>query len=374
MKKYVFSLLIIIFGMLSCRKEPTVIVSEKIPLPQQTNGFFLLNEGKMGSGNATLDYYNVDSSIYYRNIYSETNPGVVKYLGDVGNDLKIYGNKLYAVMNCSNLVEVMRASDAKHIIKFDVLNCRYICFHEDKVYVSSYAGPVIGSQQDSYKRLGVVLEFDTVDFKKTREVTVGYQPEEMAIVNGKLYVANSGGYTADDYDRTVSVIDLVSFEEIKKIDVGINLHRLKADNYGNIFVNSRGDYNGQLSSLYVIDSTTDRVMNNIEVSISNFCIVGDTAYVYGSDFDNSTGKTSISYNMVNVKTQTVVEGSFITDETNAKIKIPYGIAVSPTSRDIYVTDAVNHLVSGVLYCFDRHGKLKWSVVAGNNPAHIAFTK
>ena len=53
--------------------------------------------------------------------------------------------------------------------------------------MSSYAGPVMLGD----KRLGAVIEFDTIHFKETRRVTTGYQPEEMAIVNGKLYVANS---------------------------------------------------------------------------------------------------------------------------------------------------------------------------------------
>lgn len=55
--------------------------------------------------------------------------------------------------------------------------------------------------------------------------------EEMAVVNGKLYAANSGGYyvySGGAYDRTVSVIDLASFTVAKNIDVEVNLHRLRA--------------------------------------------------------------------------------------------------------------------------------------------------
>ena len=72
--------------------------------------------------------------------------------------------------------------------------------------------------------------------------TVCYQPEEMVISGNKLYVANSGGYRVPNYDRTVSVIDLDTFREVKKIDVAINLHRLELDKYGQIWVSSRGDY------------------------------------------------------------------------------------------------------------------------------------
>ena len=363
-------LLLLLLTVLSCRKDPIIDPSEKEKIPQQTTGFYLLNEGVMGRNNATLDYYDVETSDYHRNIYAEANPGVVGRLGDVGNDLKIYGGKLYAVMNGSNLVEVMNVADAKHIAKFEVLNCRYITFHEGKAYVSSYAGPVLLGD----KRLGVVIEFDTVHFRETRRVTVGYQPEEMAVVNGKLYVANSGGYTATDYDRTVSVVDLASFSEIKKIDVAINLHRLKADAYGDIYVNSRGDHHGHGSNLYVIDTKTDAVKKAIDVSVSNFCIVGDTIYMYGSDFDYTTGRTSISFSLLDVKTQTILPDSFITDGTDAAIERPYGIAVDPVSREAYVTDARNYTVSGRLYCFDREGKMKWNapVATGDVPAHIAF--
>ena len=368
MIKKLFLLISVVLAIWSCRKDQTVITSEKEKLPQQATGFYLLNEGTMGHNNATLDYYDFETSEYYRNIYAETNPGVVMQLGDVGNDLTIYGSKLYAVINCSNLVEVMSVSDARHITKFDVLNGRYITFHKDKAYVSSYAGPV----QLGNKRLGLVLEFDTVNFNETRRVTVGYQPEEMAVVNGKLYVANSGGYSTDDYDRTVSVIDLATFEEIKKIDVDINLHHLKPDAYGDLYISSRGDYYNHESGLYVIDTQSDEVKKKIDISASNFCIVGDTAYVYSSEFNYTTNQSTIMYSLVDVRTETVLPGKFITDGTDAIIQNPYGIAVDPSSRDVCVTDARNHIVSGTLYCFDKYGKKKWSITAGNIPAHIAF--
>ena len=44
------------------------------------------------------------------------------------------------------------------------------------------------------------------------------------------------------------------------------------------------------------------------------------------------------------------------------------------SGDIFVTDAKNYVSSGTLYCFDKHGKKKWSVRTGDIPAHITFLK
>lgn len=82
----------------SCRKDDPVLPSEPTlvnPWEQVTGdiyGFFLLNEGNMGTNQASLDYYDYETGVYTRNIYGERNPYEVKDLGDVGNDIQIYGD------------------------------------------------------------------------------------------------------------------------------------------------------------------------------------------------------------------------------------------------------------------------------------------
>mgnify|MGYP002250791617 FL=1 len=97
---------------------------------------------------------------------------------------------------------------------------------------------------------------------------VGYQPEGMVVAGDKLYVANYGCYRVPNYDKTVSVIDLKTFKEIKKINVAINLHRMKIDADGNIYVTSRGDYYDIHSNTYVIDSKTETVTDILELPAS----------------------------------------------------------------------------------------------------------
>lgn len=120
----------------SCRGD------EPVPAPREitvSSGFYLLNEGNKGNNMATLDYFDYTNNTYYLNIYAERNPTVVKELGDVGNDLQIYGNRLYAVINCSNFIEVTDLKTTKHIGMIQIPSCRYIVFHKNKAYVSSYA-------------------------------------------------------------------------------------------------------------------------------------------------------------------------------------------------------------------------------------------
>lgn len=241
----------------SCRHGEVVIpteeeaVGERLP-DSPVAGFYLLNEGNMGSNKCSLDYYDYSSGMYLRNIYAERNPNMVKELGDVGNDLQLYAGRLWAVVNCSHKVEVCDAATAIRIGQVDIPNCRYIAFNGDKAYVSSYVGPV---QINPQAPRGMVYEIDIPTLQITRRVTVGYQPEEIVIESGRLYVANSGGYRAPDYDNTISVVDLETFRQIRQIPVAINLHRLRLDSYGRLWATSRGNRSTVPSRLFTLEKT-----------------------------------------------------------------------------------------------------------------------
>lgn len=371
--RFLFSLFVALL-LVSCREEETIFPSsdKSVAAPRSDGnieGFYLLNEGNMGMNRASIDVFNYRTGNYTTDIYSERNPTVVKELGDVGNDIKIYGNKVYAVINCSNKVEVIDKWSAKRIKKIDIPNCRYVTFYKNKAYVSSYSGPVA---IDPNAEIGFVAEIDTTSLEIKRKVTVGYQPEQMVVHNGKLYVANSGGYRVPNYDRTVSVIDLETFTEIKKIDVGINLHSMQVDSRGDIYVSSRGDYYNTPSNLFVIDTKTDEKKMQLDIPVSATCLVDDLLYYYSVSWSYLTNSNKVSYGILDTKTKKVINNKIITDGTDKHIMIPYGLQVNPETKEIYITDAQNYVVTGYIYCFTPEGKLKWKTTAGNIPAHVAF--
>lgn len=362
-----------------CRDDELVVPTEYDIIPGSSDpgshirGLYLINEGNMGSNKCTLDYFDYHTGLYARNFYAERNPNVIKELGDVGNDIGIYGSKLYVVVNCSHKVEVLDARSGVRIGQVDIPNCRYVRFHRGKAYVSSYVGPVL---IDPSAPKGAVYQVDTLSLSVTAKVSVGYQPEEMEIVDDYMYVANSGGYRAPDYDYTVSVIQMVDFKQVHQIPVGINLHRLKKDRYKKLWVTSRGDYQTRHSRLYVLDKKPGynqmAVTDTIAVACSNMAIHGDSLYYYATEWNNFTASNTISYGIIDVRSRQVVSRNFITDGTEKEITVPYGIAVHPETGDIFVTDAKNYVSSGTLYCFDRRGKKKWSVRTGDIPAHMTF--
>ena len=380
-RKILFLPLLCLAVLFACREIELVVPTEYELLPgvpidpdARPAGMYLLNEANMGSNKSSIDYVDFRNAYYVRNIYAERNPEVVKELGDVGNDIQIYGNKLYAVINCSNKVEVMDYQTAKRIGQIDIPNCRFIKFAGRYAYVTSYAGPV--EINPNYEQIGYVARVDTATLKVVNRCLVGYQPDELEIVDGKIYVANSGGYMGagetSGYERTVSVIDIYTFTEERRIDVAYNLERIKADRRGDLWVSSRGDYKGLPARLFFIDRKKQQVTDTIPIAATNYWIDDDLLYVYGTEWSYITNDWNISYSIVNTVTHEIVTRNIITDGTNKEIEMPYGIMVDPETKDIYITDAGNYVTPGALYCFDKYGKKKWVQRSGNIPGHFAL--
>jgi hypothetical protein len=382
MKHIVYLLAILLLS--ACRQDVMIVPMENIDTGGKAQkgeiiGMYLLNEGNMGSNKSSLDYLDLsgddETTHYYRNIYQERNPNTVMALGDVGNDCQIYGSRLWLVINCSNKVEVARAADAVRIGKVDIPNCRYVTFKDQYAYVSSYVGTVYGG---SNSPLGSVYKVDTLTLQKVDSCSVGYQPEEMAIIGNRLYVANSGGYqgmTGQGYESTMSVIDLATMQEVDKIEVAPNLHHLKADKYNQLWVTARGNYMDEKSSIYWLEPDASGQMKlggHVDQSVSDLCIVGDSLYFYGSQWSEVSMTNTVTYGIINVKTHQVVSTSLSDAPEISKIRMPYGIIVNPIHRDFYLMDAKNYVSSGELLHFLPDGTFDWKVKTGDIPAHAAF--
>lgn len=380
MRRLIYFLIACMAVMTACREDELVVPTEYDLLPGGPDadaspiGMYLLNEGNMGSNKASIDFVDFRNGYYARNLYAERNPSVVKELGDVGNDIQIYGSRIYAVINCSHKVEVMDARTLRRIGQVDIPNCRYIKFSRNCAYVTSYVGPV---QIDPDAQLGAVYRVDTASLEITGKCTVGYQPDELEIMGEYIYVANSGGYRVPNYDRTVSVVERYGMKQVQKIPVGINLHRIRADRYGKLWVTSRGDYNGIHSKIFVLEreskwSSNMVVTDTLKIPCTEMCIYGDSLYFYSTEWSYALERNIVTYGIIDVRTKELVSNSFITDGTETDIEIPYGININPANGDIYVTDAKNYVSSGALHCYSRDGRRKWSVRTGDIPAHMVF--
>jgi len=373
--KRIIWLLTLTCCLFACRKDDDIVM----PTIQDTHdqvltecvGLYVLCEGNMGANKATLDYLDLTTGQYHKNIFPSRNPHQVKELGDVGNDVKIYGSRLWMVINCSNKVEVCTADSAISLGHVDVPNCRFLAFDSCFAYVSSYVGKVGGTSV-----LGSVYKIDTLSLKVVGQVSVGYQPEEMAIVDGKLYVANSGGYNALEgkgYDHTISVIDLNTFTEEGKIDVAPNLFRLRADCYGQLWVTTYGDHISTPSQLFCLQKNKStgnmEVVQSYQTPVTDFAFRGDSLCYIGVD-DTHPEADYYGAGVIHLRTHQIMTDQLIRNLSD--IETAYGIMVHPITGDLYVMDATNYVSSGVLFCFDAQGNFKWKTLTGDIPGHACW--
>lgn len=376
--KYCILTSILLISAVGCREDAEIIYSESegIEAAKDINanpcGFYLLNEGNMGSNKATLDFMDFTTGVYMRNIYAERNPNEIKELGDVGNDAKIYRNKLWLVINVSHKVEVVDAKSTKKVGKIDIPNCRYIAFDGDYAYISSYVTTTIG---DRDAEDGAVFKVDVNTLQIAGEVRVGRQPEELAVKDGYLYVANSGGYNSVNYDNTLSVIRLSDFVQIEKKVVAINLHKIQIDKYGKLWVLSRGDYYNHPPRLYRLTTSDNGYIANVEQTellCSNFDICDDKIYMYNAPYLGNTLSETVTYSVADVATAQIIDNNFIKDGSAKSIKVPYAIKVNPSTKEVFICDAKNYVSAGTLNCYSNEGFKRWSVFTGDIPSSITF--
>lgn len=337
---------------ISCKKDDV-----KTKKPEVTTGAYILNEGNYGANNTTLTYYDFDTRVATTDFYKTVNGSG---LGDTGNDMILYGSKLYIVMNVSSYLEVADASTATSIKKIDLksndgqpLTPRFALAHKNHVFVSCWDGSV--------------AVIDTASLTITQFITVGANPEQMAISGNNLYVTNSGGITPG-YDSTVSVVNLNTLTETSKIVVGKNPGAIAADNAGNIYVGYTGNYGDIGPGLVKINTANNSITQTSDMAVAKIRFYDGKLFATGGYLG------SPNVQIINTTNLAVTSSNFVTDGT--EIDIPNALHIDETNGDVYIGDWVDYVSTGKVFCFDKQGKLKFSfsVAPGVGPNSVALIR
>lgn len=371
---FVLTAVVILTGSCMNSKPPVGV----LPEPGELGRLYILNEGVMGMGNSSIDFYDFADGTYVTDAFPAANPDVPFGLGDTGNDLAVYGGKLWAVMNGSDLVEVMDALTIEHIRAIDVPACRDIAFSGRYAYVTSWAGNV----SDDGDRTGMVYRIDINSLSIAGTVEVGYQPEDIAALDGKIYVANSGGMT-DGYDNRLSIIDEESFSLERTVEIAANICDIAPDAYGRLWISSSGDYYSVHSGIYVYDTVSGTVLKpesgaNIlpewinDIRVSSMYSTGSHLWVLGNenewDYTAGAGK----YCLYTIDCQALTMTRTELSRTGAEsIYNPYGIWVSPDEKTIAITDAASYTEPGYILFLDANLNFVSSFQTGFLPGHFA---
>lgn len=309
---------------------------------------YVLNSGDWKSNNSSLTRCDASTGEAVQGYFEQQNG---RGLGNTANDVIVYGSKMYIAVAGEGTIEVTTL-DAKSVKQIECgAQPRYLAAHGGKVYATYYDG--------------YVARIDTASLEVEGKVKVGRNPEQLAVCDGKLFVANSGGMdynTALGYDNTVSVVDLVSFEEVQKIEVALNPANVVSDGNG-VYVASYGNYADVSSMLqYISSGGVCYDLPDACRQMTVICYNSGTLYGFLSQYDANWNVT-ITY-MSYTPSTGVVDSPWIKEEV---LPVPYKLCAVGENICVTVSDYMN---DGDVYLYDTDGMLVSEFAAGLNPIKV----
>ena len=345
----------------------------------------LLNEGNWQSdnGQVSLIRNHEITNQWFRTINNTK-------IGDTPEDI-IYipeKNLLAISVNWSNIIYFIRP-DGKLVAQTEnIPNCRHMCVDDrGYLYITSYAHDT--ALGETYER-GYVAKVDLNNYNIVSTIEVGYEPEGIAYYEGKLFVANTGGYAFSEshsYEHTVSVIDCLTWTKLQDVEIltksgepVINLYGEMSQCGPYLCINSPGDYN-TISPATVIYNCTDNSYNVIEglPCTYNTTTVNNKFFTVGSQYSYSTNEYVYYVNTIDPVTMEMVSGFERPDGTVSetpynvisKMQNPYCVYCNPYTGHLYVVDAKSYTSAGDVFEFDANGNQVGSALTAYiNPGHM----
>ena len=320
----------------------------------------VLNEGPQGNM-ASLSYLDLAAGTIENHWFSIHNG---RELGDVAQDLIVYGTKAYVTVWGSGCLEAIDTATgiATHV---DLGNRgpRYMAADGGKLYVTCYnpAG---------------IIRIDTATLQVEATCLLGaYNPEGIAIAAGKLFAVSSWIGEAQSeitYDDKVYVVDMATFANPTPIVVGKNPQNIMAVDDNHLVVNCWGEWNMDNGSTEgdgsaIIDANTLAVTQTGQL-LTKMTVADGKIFGYASTYDASWNMTTtfLRIDLPSMAVSTILPGCGINN--------PYAIAVHPVSGNIYIGTDGNYATNGDLYCFTPDGTRLWKREVGMLPSKVVFLK
>lgn len=221
-------------------------------------GVLVVNQGNFGDGNGSVSVYDP--------VTGQVRPAAIANLGSILQSAALIDGLLYLTANTGERIDVFDAETLERIAQItDVVSPRYLLARGETAYVTSlYGAP--GSFSG-----GLVTLLDLGAHEKIGEIAVGDNPEGMALVGDRLYVANFGF----GEDSTVSVIDVEAEEVVETIDVDCDGPRflvVDADDEVFVFCTGRTIYDENFEpigetdgAVRVLDGLTGGILERHEI-------------------------------------------------------------------------------------------------------------
>ena len=344
-------IIILMLSLWSCKKDQP---DPQLVPGKYENGLIILNEGLFQQNNSSLSFYSFSESQVYQQVFqTENNRG----LGDTANDMERYvkGDSAYIIIavDISSQVEIVNAETMRSVAQiplFDGNNAREprsVEVLNETAYVCNFDGTVAVIDLNSYQLTGLIQ--------------VGENPNDLEIVGDQLYVINSGGLNAPNYDSTVTVINTVSKAVVDEITVRINCNSILKDEQGDLYILSNGNYADVGPAIVRINNQTNAVVDTFNLELSSWCYENGFIYFY------DTAQKGVY--RLNTFTESV-EGGQIIDCSS--MQTVFGLYL--LNGHFYLVDANGYVNSSTISVFDLSGSLQYEFTAGLNTTDIILSE
>lgn len=330
--------------------------NDPAPDPEPTNSgrkALVLCEGGWGNNDASLALLNLDDGTATIDWFAACNG---RGLGDVAQDMILYGSKVYVTVTFSNSLEVIDTATGISV-RHDMGNLRprYMTASDGRLYVSCYTG-----------RQVVVFDTTNLDSPVATLPMGTFQPEGLAVSCGRLFAVSSwisGENQNYGYDSCVYVFDLATNTLVDRVTVGLNPQTAVALDEGKVVVNYNGNYDSEAAGCVIIDANTLTV-TQLDRSATGMTAVGNHLYGYSrSGYGASSTAAYWCYYGQSV------------GELPINLNNPYGINYDAVTGNLLVCSDGNYNSAGDVMCFKPDdGTRLWKCEAGMLPRKVVVLK
>jgi YVTN family beta-propeller protein len=198
-------------------------------------------------------------------------------------------------------------------------------------------------------------------------------PEGIVVYGDQILVANSGW----EYDNTVTVIDVATFDSIASITVEWNPQQFVVVG-DSIYLLAKGQYDENWNCDYPVQSinVAERTARTI-TNASHAVAYDGVLYLCNSVTDWNTFETTNTFFTYDVEADTLSNASFLQGDTEeVASNSVYMMEVNPKNGEIYIGLSGNKFVSsGMVHRYGPDGVLIHRFdVQGANPNQAAFVE
>lgn len=320
------------------------------------------NQGEFGAGNGTITRYEPATN---------TASTAFRDLETIVQSIVVDGDLLFIAANSGGRVDVMNHQSGAMVGQVEgLVSPRYISITDDKLFVSNLYGSA-----ESFSG-GIVSVIDRSTYEHIDDITVGDNPEGIASVGNRVFVANQGFGSGS----TISIINAVSHTVEATVDVGCDGPRyVVPDADGDVFVTCTGQtiYDDSFNeigttpgAILVLDGTgrvTGRLPVDGRMVSAEF---GQDAYFDASgERIFALNERDGAYYVVIVDTQT----NTLSGEVGPFSEPIGSVAYDETEGVLYLGRVNGFTQAGSVAAVDLDGELVRTFHAGIAPTSIQFT-